>query len=238
MSSLHPHAKPNAEQLKSMRSWVLFEKLSDAQYKDLQQSLKYQPLSPGETLFSQGDPVTYFYFVHTGQIKLTRLSKEGHEKVFEIVRDQQTFAEALMFARQPRYPVNAQAITETRVIAINAHAYLRILEKSTQACFTIMASMSQKLHAKVNEIDRLTLHNATYRLACWISDNVTQEDMQTDIQLNTPKNVIASQLSIKPETFSRTLKRLETEGLIKVHGNQIAITDIQQLRNSITAERL
>ncbi|RLA20104.1 MAG: Crp/Fnr family transcriptional regulator, partial [Gammaproteobacteria bacterium] len=47
---------------------------------------------------------------------------------------------------------------------------------------------------------------------------------------DTPKTVIASRLSVRPETFSRILKQLIQEHLIKVEGKNIEILDIDGLK--------
>jgi len=43
------------------------------------------------------------------------------------------------------------------------------------------------------------------------------------------KNVLASRLGTVPETFSRTLKKLQEEGKIRVKGNQIRILKAESL---------
>ena len=94
-----------------------------------------------------------------------------------------------------------------------------------------MADMSRRLHRLLNEIDSLTLHNATYRLVRDLlgepPDDVPQPP---EIVLTAPKHIIASRLSIKPETFSRTLTRLSRDGLIVVRGNSIVLADLKRLR--------
>ena len=52
----------------------------------------------------------------------------------------------------------------------------------------------------------------------------------SDIHLSTPKNIIASRLSIKPETFSRILLQLSKQGLIEINGNDITLLDVDGLR--------
>jgi CRP/FNR family transcriptional regulator len=42
-------------------------------------------------------------------------------------------------------------------------------------------------------------------------------------ELDVSKNVLASRLGTVPETFSRTLKKLQEEGKIRVKGKQIRI---------------
>src|SRR4030066_100916 len=48
----------------------------------------------------------------------------------------------------------------------------------------------------------------------------------TEVQLNTPKNAIASRLAIQPETFSRILGKLRDQGLVAVHGHQITLRNL------------
>jgi len=94
-----------------------------------------------------------------------------------------------------------------------------------------MADMSQRLHQRLNEIDSLTLHNATYRLVTYLLGELPEGVLtSTEIVLTTPKHIIASRLSIKPETFSRILTRLARDGLIVVRGNSIVLANLEQLR--------
>ena len=46
--------------------------------------------------------------------------------------------------------------------------------------------------------------------------------------------LLASRLSIKPETLSRTLKALSKQGLITLDGSQIELVDIERLRELIS----
>jgi CRP-like cAMP-binding protein len=95
-----------------------------------------------------------------------------------------------------------------------------------------MAGMSKRLHARINEISNLTLHNATYRLVVFLLEQLPEEAIElAEIHLSTPKSVIASRLAIQPETFSRILTRLSASGLIEVNGNDVTLLDVQGLRD-------
>ena len=98
-----------------------------------------------------------------------------------------------------------------------------------------MAKLSQRLHWMVNEVDRLTLHNATFRLVCYLLSHISEdENNRRDVNLSVPKHVIASRLSITPETLSRSLKELSTQGLINLDGPQIDLVDVEKLRKLIS----
>jgi CRP-like cAMP-binding protein len=91
-----------------------------------------------------------------------------------------------------------------------------------------------RLRRHVNEVDKLTLHNATFRLVSYLLQQMPADVVESpEVQLTTPKNVIASRLSIQPETFSRILGRLSKAGLVEVHGHSIVLRDIAGLRKQI-----
>jgi CRP-like cAMP-binding protein len=151
------------------------------------------------------------------------------------MRPGETFAEAVMFmGAQGRYPVNAEAINESRLYAFEQKAFLNLLRESSDATFGLLGSMSRRLHMLVNQIESLTLQNATYRLVAYLLEEIPR-DVRTspEVQLTTPKGVIASRLAIQPETLSRILAKLRQGGLIEVHGNHITIRDVQALREIV-----
>lgn len=209
----------------------LFSALSDEQLEQLSSAITVKSLAQGGHLFEAGSKAEEFYLVASGQIKLYRLSPAGQEKVIEIIRPGQTFAEALMFLDIPAYPVNAQALADTKVYAIKNRAFMEILRGSVDLCFKLMADISMRLKRHLNEIDALTLQNATLRVVNYLSYLIPNcADSSVQIALPAAKNVIASRLSITPETFSRILHTLSDKGLITVDGLQIQVHDVVQLR--------
>lgn len=213
----------------------LFAGMSEEHLQLLLRDVREIHLQSGGGLFSHGAPAEYFYFVRTGLIKLFRLSREGDEKIIEILRPGETFAEAVAFmGNQARYPVSAEAVSETRLLAFSQKKFLELLRGSPEACFGMLASMSRRLHMLVNQIDSLTLQNATYRLVAYLLEQVPAGvQVSPDIQLTTPKSAIASRLAIQPETLSRILARLRQGGLIDVEGPHITVRDVEALRKLV-----
>ena len=82
---------------------------------------------------------------------------------------------------------------------------------------------------RLNEIDTLTLGNASRRVARYLCQE--QEAGNGHIQLCVPKRLIASQLGIQPETFSRILHRLIDAGLIAMERRVIRVLDRPSLAN-------
>ncbi len=190
-------------------------------------------LRDDEALFQQGDKAERFYLVLKGQIKLYRLSPDGNEKVIEIVTPGNTFAEALMFLNRPHYPVGATAIGHAELISIDAADFVSMLRESVETCFLIMGDMSRRLRGLIGEIDNLSLHSAGCRVADYLLRRAEQEGDVFD--LGVPKLVIASRLTVKPETFSRIIRELSDRNLIRVQARRIEVLDRAAL--SAAAER-
>lgn len=180
-------------------------------------------LRDDEALFQQGDKAERFYLVLKGQIKLYRLSPDGNEKVIEIVTPGNTFAEALMFLNRPHYPVGATAIGHAELISIDAADFVSMLRESVETCFLIMGDMSRRLRGLIGEIDNLSLHSAGCRVADYLLRRAEQEGDVFD--LGVPKLVIASRLTVKPETFSRIIRELSDRNLIRVQARRIEVLD-------------
>ncbi|RUM69462.1 MAG: Crp/Fnr family transcriptional regulator [Sulfurovum sp.] len=219
----------------SMRICPLFRDLTKEEFSEIVEQTSVCNLNMDDMLFRQQDPAKDFFVLVTGKIKLSLLSFEGTEKVVDIINPGASFAEAVIFSGIPGYPVNATALARSQVLRVNANAYMETLESSPKTCFKVMATLSLRLHNLIGEIDRLSLHNATYRLISFLLEGIPGEMKERSvINLSIPKHVVASRISVTPETLSRTLKRLCQEGLLEVHDSHIVLVNPIELRRLVS----
>lgn len=217
--------------LTGLQDAYLFAQLDEGQLARVHKMSSEIQLEDNQTLFEAGDEARRFFLVQEGQIKLSRLSLNGNEKVIEVVIAGHTFAEALMFSDNPAYPVRASAIGRVRLIAVDSKGFLDLLRESTDTCFRVMGDMSMRLRRMIKEIDDLTLQSATGRVAGYLcGKSMFKGQARVAFDLATPKGVLASRLSVKPETFSRILHNFTDQGLVKVKGGHIEILDVDGLR--------
>jgi CRP-like cAMP-binding protein len=216
--------------LQALRRSHLFSGLDEDQYLEVMNHAAPVEVAAGQLLFGQGDPVEAFYWVGDGLIRLFRSSPQGDEKVIELVGSGRFFAEAALFMGG-RFPVNAAAQTNSRLIAIDGAAFKAWLAQDASRCFRLLAGMSARLHKLVNEIDSLTLMKGTDRLLQYLLDHSEPDDSgQTVVELEAPKQVIASRIGVKPETLSRLLHKLTDLGYIEMKGTSLYIKDEEKLR--------
>lgn len=201
----------------------LFSKLTEEQLDRVRRHSHVIDMVEGESLFFQGDDAVTFYLVLSGRIKLYRVSPEGKEKVVEIVESGATFAEALMFMDEPHYPVTATALTPSRVIGINSRDFKSMLRESVDSCFLLLGTMCFRLRGLIREIDALSLDTGTVRTVSYLLQQAPVD--RDNFELQIAKSVIASRLSVKPETFSRILKNLHEQEIVSIDGRNVTIHD-------------
>ncbi len=211
-----------------LRQNPLLGRLDEKQLNEVCHYSKIIKISEGEILFYHGDNVHNFYFVYSGLIKLYRQSTSGQEKIFELEKPGNIFAEALMFYDQTNYPVSAAAMKDSTVVAINSRKFLNILKNSSATCLLIMGDLSKRLHELINEIDKLSSLSGRNRVAMYFLDQSMNKGLQFKLEI--PKNAIASMLSLQPETFSRLLKELSKKQVIEVRDFHIKILDQDLLK--------
>lgn len=206
---------------------TLFKRLSDVQFERIVSQSVNVHLSQNSFLFAEGDLARRFYLLLDGQIKLSKTSKAGAEKVIEIVNPGQTFAEALMFLENPHYPVGAQAMRDTALISVSNSEFVSVLRESVDTLMMVAADLSQRLHSMVQELNDLSLHSGTRRVACFFCQRMNESGRTFSIGL--PKQVIASRLSLKPETLSRIFRKLTDAAVIALVNDQVRVLDAEQL---------
>lgn len=215
-----------------LRAHPVFSKLTAEQQERVLKKARRVYLEAGEHLFEYGDKAERFFQVVEGQIKLFRLSPEGGEKVIEIVTPGTLFAEALMFTDRGTYPVSAEALSQAELLAFDSKAFKAVLQESPETCVMLNAELSSWLEHLVEEVNALTLHNATLRVANYLLRLMpaVSPQGQDGIRLPAPKHLIASRLSITPETLSRIFHNLTEAGFITVERDVVYIHDVEGLR--------
>ncbi len=214
-----------------LRSHHLFEPLSEEQMDELMSTSQLLNVDKGAPLFRQGDPATAFYFVISGSVKIYRLTPDGQEKVFDVIGERQAFAEAMMLMDTPNYVACAEAIGPTQLYKLSSHTYMQLLLNNNRLAFALIGRLSVRLHQRLNEIETLSLKNATHRVVRYLLTQMTPlQTTVTSFELPMAKQLIAGHLSIQPETFSRIIRRLTDEHIISQDGRLISVLDPQRLQ--------
>lgn len=190
-------------------------------------------IARGELLFNKGDPCVGFHLVIYGQVKLSFVTPQGSEKVLEIVGPGYSFGEALMFMDKP-YIVMAQALADSLLLHVSKQIVFEELERDPGFAKKMLAGLSRRLHGLITDVESYSLQSGTQRVIGYLlrqDEEMANATQRYKVTLPTSKAIVASRLNLTPEHFSRVLHDLAEAGLIKVEGRDVAINDVQKLRN-------
>ena len=223
--------KKSSCDFEAMRQHYLFSGLDQADYEALVKRVVPVSVEKGEVLFHRGDMAEHFYFVNSGQLELNLIAPTGQKKVLEVIGPDRTFAEAVAFMREHKYPVTCEALSDTEMCQIPNQVYLDLIYSNADACMRLLSDLSRHLHARVREIERLTVQNARARLVSYLLEHIVEtNDDEATIRVELPRHVIASRLSITPETLSRLLRNLVEERMLTIEDRVIFVHSLSRLR--------
>ena len=179
--------------------------------KSLRDQITVQQLTAGETLFAQEDEASNFYIVTSGRIKLLRYLESGKASTFEIVRATQSIAEVALFA--DIYPCTAIAEIHSEVIAYPKEELLKVLREYPDLAEDFMSMLVKKIQSLKFRLELRDIRVAHERVLKYLRHLVNFPE-ETTVVLDRPLKEIAGDLGFTPETLSRALIRLETDGAI------------------------
>jgi CRP/FNR family transcriptional regulator len=170
----------------------------------------------GELIYVAGVQGERLYVIHTGKVKITRLSNSGKEQVIRVLGEGEFMGELSLFSPNPLTD-NAEALEETTVCIISAEKLKELMTRYPSIAFKIMEELARRLEEAETLIQNISLHSVERRLA----DTLLQmADEKGEIVLKTSKKDLASHIGMTQETLSRKLSRFQDAGWIKLIGQR------------------
>ncbi len=208
----------------------LFEGLPSDQLEDLAMIVTDQVFRKGETIFSEGEDGNGFYVVISGRVKIFKLSPEGKEQILHFFGPGEPFGEVPVFAGQ-HFPANAEAMEESRIFFFPRKSFVDLIKRNPSLALNMLAVLSKRLRRFAALIDDLSLKEVPGRLAAYLLYLSDQKKGAKDLDLTITKAQLASLLGTIPETLSRILGKLSSQGLIETDGRRIRILDSEALQD-------
>src|SRR4030067_730797 len=177
-------------------------------------------------VFREGDRADGFFIVVSGSVKLFKLSEDGKEQILHILEAGPSFAEATIFEGGV-YPANAEALRDSDLLFLPKRPFIELLEKNPKMALRVLGSLSKWLKRMTDLVENLALRDGEARLVFFVRESMKRLGLPLRdgavYEIPVGKNVLASRLGADPETFSRTLEKLQAAGKDRGQGNQIRI---------------
>ena len=209
---------------KFIASLPLFKGLSAQQIEHIRAIVVTRQYHKGEIIFSEGDAGNGFYVAVEGQVKIFKLSLEGKEKILHIFGPGEPFGEVPVFSGE-NFPANAQATAACELLFFPRQAFVGLIAAHPSLALKMLAMLSKRLRQFTIQIEHLALKEVPGRLAAYLLYLSKEQQSSTVVTLQISKGQLASLLGTIPETLSRILTRMDTQGYIRVSGRTLHLLD-------------
>ncbi|MDQ1096267.1 MULTISPECIES: Crp/Fnr family transcriptional regulator [Chryseobacterium] len=178
--------------------------------------------TPSEFIFNEGEQPHYYYQIVSGEVKLNNYSEDGKEFIQDILSAGQSCGESILFIDKP-YPMNAETITDCRVIRLKKSSFFSLLDRSPKLCMEISNVISQGLYHKFIMMQNISSQNPTTRLKGLMDYLKSFESNKKPYSFMVPltRKQMASLTGLCVETAIRTIKAMEKNKILKIQDRKI-----------------
>ncbi len=180
-------------------------------------------LAPEELLFRQGEQNRHLFHVDRGVFKLTRLLEDGREQITHLAKRGDLLGAPSFFGKGT-LDASAIAMANGLVTVIEADQLGEALRLFPSLSSSLLASLAERVTQMTAHLERLTSRTPEQRVAGYLIDELNNRPKFVEsFVLAMKKSDLAIYLGMTPETFSRSLKKLEDRRMIEVNGREIRI---------------
>lgn len=194
----------------------LFKSLSHDEMMEIASITEPRTFKKGEVIYGEGDTGGKLYILHTGGVKISRLSADGKEQFIRAIGPGEFMGELSLFSSLP-FTDDAAALENSTMCFIDGEKLKLLMSKYISIAFKVMDELSKRLERAENLIKEISLNSVEERLARVLLD---LSDGEKEIVLTMTKGNLASQLGMSQETLSRKLSFFQEEGLISLKGHK------------------
>ena len=208
----------------------IFQGLSRDQQLEVARAARPTRVAAGEQVYAAGSAVAQLMVVHTGRVKISRISSDGHEQIVRVLGPGD-FAGESAFLTGSRPDHGAKAVEPGSMCVFRHRDLHRLVTAHPSIGMRMLHDVSRRLDETQARLAAVISADVSSRLATYLmSLPATHSGGHATVRLPLPKKDIASLLDTTPESLSRQLRRLSDSGVIgQGPRRQVTITDLDAL---------
>ena len=214
----------------------IFSGLTETELAFLAQRTVTRQFSAGETVFSEGEPCTGLYVVESGHVRIFKSSSGGREHVLSIDGPGSSVAELPVFDGG-NYPASVTAVDDATLLFVSKQDFQSLCLTHPQVSLKVLRVVGARLRRLVGIIEELSFTTVRHRLAAFLLRMARTSGKRTSegIEITLPANnqELASQIGTVRELISRNLSRFQAEGMLKIDGRTVIVTNSKALESEL-----
>jgi CRP-like cAMP-binding protein len=171
-------------------------------------------------IFQQGDPADAVFYIQSGKIELSVVSREGKERVIAILGAGDFFGEGCL-AGQPLHMASAIALAESTIFRIEKQAMIRVLRDEPTLSEMFMAFLlSRNIQFEEDLVDQL-FNSSERRLArvLLLLANFGKEGKLEAVMPPISQELLAARVGTTRSRINVFMNKFRKLGLIEYNGH-------------------
>lgn len=203
-----------------------FSSLPAKEWEEVKSLLLEKSIAAGEILFLEGDPSQGIYFMKTGRTKVFKTSSEGKEQVLRIMAPGESFNDVPAFDGGPN-PASAQAMEPSVVCLLRTRNIIELMKRYPALSLGVIRVFASRLRHLTILVEDLSFRHVTSRLAKVLLLQVEEAGKGRSLHLT--QQDLASMVGTAREVVVRSLRTMESQGILKRERHRLIILDIEAL---------
>jgi CRP/FNR family transcriptional regulator, cyclic AMP receptor protein len=212
----------------------IFRGLDVRQRAEVERLIAYSIFPAGRIFHSPNEPGEQLFVLRAGRVRIYKLSPEGRALTLMLLEPVTIFGEMTLVG-QWLHDTFAESLTECTIGTIGRDTLRRILETYPLVAIAFMELMGQRLRAMENKLADIAFKSVPQRLASLllnlagvIAGQPTRAVPPTVVRYTHQQ--LAEMIGSYRETVTKAIGELREAGLIRIEGDAIILSDMDQLQ--------
>lgn len=213
----------------------LFQGLTHQEQLHVAEFVRPVHFEKGETVCSPGQSMSHLLVMHSGQLKVSRLSANGQEQILRTVTAGDVLGEQPFLTGHS--PADLIVSLEDSKACVFYHSdFVALMRDYPDISQRMLKTLSDRLFSVERLLGAITSRDVNDRVAAYLLNLPgSMRAGRLTVKLPMMKREIAAYLGTTPETLSRHLAALSASGAIELQGRgNISILDIDTLEQLAT----
>mgnify|MGYP000893578989 CR=1 FL=1 len=215
-----------------LRQISIFSGLEDKFLEKIHSISIQRKYGKGRIIIMEGEPGEAFFYIKSGLIKISKVSKDGREHILHILDAGHIFAEVTLFNKTV-YPATAEVMEDSEIGLIKNEELERLIAENPELALQLIKYLNKRLVEAHIKIKNLALHDTYGRTAQALVKLAEDHGRRTsggiEMDLGISRQELANIVGTTRETVIRALTAFKKEHSIDIDRNVITIRDMEKL---------
>ncbi|EOR24675.1 cAMP-binding protein, partial [Niallia nealsonii AAU1] len=189
----------------------IFHSLSELEIKKITDVVHHRLFKKGEMIIEEGEISTSLFIIHSGKVKLSKLTVQGKEQIVHLLTDGDFFGESNLFHDDIVMNLSCHALEDTKICLLKKTDFDQIMANNPDISFKLLKTITKRLSHTEDLARTLATKDPEVRIADMLlefCEKFGSENQNTVlIKLPITREEISSYVGLTRETISRKLDK-------------------------------